>query len=330
MSVAFFSHEACSLHDTGWGHPEHQGRLRAVMSAVGRALPELHGRVEPLAGPPLDEGHLELVHTPAHVRRVKAACGEAAGTGGIVKLDPDTAVSKGSWAAVTAAAGCAVEAARLVLAGRYASAFCAVRPPGHHATPDRSMGFCLFNGVALAARSVLAEGAARRVLIIDWDVHHGNGTQEVFYEDPDVYYLSIHQHPFYPGTGAAEDRGAGRGTGTTRNLPMAPRLESVRYVEALREAIEEAASFGPDLVLLSAGFDAGREDPIGGFTLTPADFARLTREVADLTADTAHGRIVSVLEGGYNPAELGRNVVAHLGALASLGSDGDPGRRRGV
>ncbi len=326
--VGLFHHEACSLHDTGWGHPEHQGRLRAVVQSLGRSLPDLHGHVEPVEGEPPEPGLLLRVHTPAHVSRVRAAADEARRENAIVRLDPDTVVSGGSWDAALAAVGCALDAVRAVTAGRFTSALCTVRPPGHHATPDRAMGFCLFNTVAVAARSALAEGLARRVLIVDWDVHHGNGTQDVFYDDPDVYYLSLHQSPHYPGTGAASERGRGAAEGTTRNLPMAAGLPAGRYVDALLEAIEEAAEFGPDLVLVSAGFDAALGDPLGGFTLESSDFRRLTLELSRRTERSAAGRLVSCLEGGYDPRALGRNVDAHLRALVEAATGvppGDPG-----
>jgi acetoin utilization deacetylase AcuC-like enzyme len=185
------------------------------------------------------------------------------------------------------------------------------------------MGFCLFNGVALAARTALSDGWARRVAIVDWDVHHGNGTQDAFYEDPDVFYLSMHQHPFYPGTGMQDETGEEAGRGTTRNLPMPAGLPAERYVEALVDAMDEVAAFGPDLVLVSAGFDAGRDDPIGGFTLEEAHFRSLLLALARKTRASAGGRLVSVLEGGYDPKELGRNVVAHLHALADAAGEHD-------
>ena len=184
------------------------------------------------------------------------------------------------------------------------------------------MGFCLFNNVALAARHAIENGGADRVLIVDWDVHHGNGTQDIFYEDPTVFYLSMHQSPFYPGTGAAEERGAGAGEGTTVNLPLPPGLPAEEYVDTLVGGIDRAAEFEPDLVLISAGFDAAIEDTLGGFTLETEHFRRLTREVADRTRASAGGRIVSLLEGGYNPSELGRNATAHLAELAALGERG--------
>jgi len=189
------------------------------------------------------------------------------------------------------------------------------------------MGFCLFNTVAVAARAALDEGRARRVLIVDWDVHHGNGTQDIFYEDPDVWYLSLHQSPHYPGTGAAGERGRGAGHGTTRNLPMPPGLDPERYVGALLEAIDEASRFSPDLVLVSAGFDAARGDPLGGFTLEPEHYRALTLELAHRTRASAEGRIVSCLEGGYDPEQLGRNVDAHLRALVEAASGRTPGPR---
>jgi acetoin utilization deacetylase AcuC-like enzyme len=313
--VALFSHEACSAHDTGWEHPEHQGRLRAVMSALGAALPELNDRVAPLHANPATETDLRRVHTADHIATVRGASQRAAELGRVLRLDADTAVSGRSWEAAVGASGAAVDAMRWVARGEGPAAFCAVRPPGHHATPDRAMGFCLFNHVAVAARTAIAEKAASRVLIVDWDVHHGNGTQDAFYEDPDVFYLSMHQHPLYPGTGSAAERGRGAGDGTTLNLPMGPGQEPERYVDALLGGLDRAAAFEPEMVFISAGFDAAMDDPIGGFTLAPEHFALITREVVERTRGSSGGRVVSVLEGGYNPQELGRCVVSHLRAL---------------
>jgi acetoin utilization deacetylase AcuC-like enzyme len=316
-AVAVVTHEACSLHDTGWHHPEHQGRLRAVVSALGRALPELAPQVDPIRGVSVDRDVLRLVHTVSHLDRVECAAEQARDEGTLVRLDPDTVVSGASWEAARAAAGCAVRAVDEVVAGRYTSAFCPVRPPGHHAEGDRAMGFCLLNNVAIAARYAVEKAGLDRVLIVDWDVHHGNGTQDIFYEDASVFYLSMHQSPFYPGTGMADERGAGAGEGTTLNLPLPPGLPAARYVDTLLGGIDEAAGFRPELVLISAGFDAAIEDTLGGFTLEEEHFRELTRELIRRTAGSARGRVVSTLEGGYNPEELGRNVVAHLGELVA-------------
>lgn len=315
-SVALYQHPACGRHDTGWRHPEHQGRLRAVQGAIGQALPGLVSGIAPVEGCLADPELLTLVHTPEHLERVRRAAEQAAREGRVRHLEADTVVSGASWEAALAVAGCAVDAVEAVCGGTWSMAFCATRPPGHHATQDRAMGFCLVNSVAVAARYALREGLAARVLVVDWDVHHGNGTQDIFYADPSVFYLSLHQSPLYPGTGAVAERGAGAGEGTTLNLPMPPGLAPERYVDVLLEGLDRALTgFAPELVLISAGFDAAREDPLGGFTLQAEHFRTLTLELVRRTASTAAGRVVSVLEGGYNPEELGRNVVAHLAAL---------------
>lgn len=320
--VAFYQHPACGRHDTGWGHPEHQGRLRALLAAVGRALPELATGVEPVQGGPIAPDRLERVHDPSHVERVRRAVKRAGETGRGIRLEADTVVSFGSWDAALAACGCAVDAVEAVCAGRFAAAFCATRPPGHHATRERAMGFCLFNGIAVAARHALDAGLVRRVLIVDWDVHHGNGTQETFYEDPDAFYLSLHQSPHYPGTGAAAERGAGAGEGATLNLPMPPGLPPERYVDALLEGLDRAVeACRPELVLVSAGFDAARGDPLGGFTLEPEHFRTLTLELVRRSLPWARGRVVSALEGGYDPEALGRNAVAHLAGLREAAAE---------
>ena len=315
-SIALFHHPACARHDTGWGHPEHQGRLRAVVQALYGALPTLVTDVEQFEAAPADPSALELAHTAGHIERVRAVCARAQETEQILSVDADTVVSSASWDAALGAVGCAIAAVDAVMAGETRAAFCPVRPPGHHATPDRAIGFCLFNNVAIAARHAVRASGAERVLIVDWDVHHGNGTQDIFYEDPNVFYLSLHQSPLFPGTGSTEETGAGPGAGTTLNIPRPAGLEPDEYVEALLGGLDEVVDrFAPHLVLVSAGFDAGEDDPIGGFTLRERDFATLTSELVARTSATADGRVVSLLEGGYNPEELGRNVVAHLTAL---------------
>ena len=271
MKVAFISHADCGRHDTGWGHPEHVGRLRAITRAL-RNHPELFDRLEHLEGRHATIDELALVHDRGYVQRVE----ELARSGG-GRLDPDTVASDGSWDAATAAAGCALDAVDMAVDGRAPRSFSAVRPPGHHALRARAMGFCLFGSVALAARYARTRHELERVLIVDWDVHHGNGTQALVEGDPGIHFVSMHQWPWYPGTGAASERGAHR---NLWNIPMAAGLPPERYVEALQRGVEEAtAGFTPDLVLISAGFDSLRGDPLGGFTLEKEHVAQLTRVV---------------------------------------------------
>jgi acetoin utilization deacetylase AcuC-like enzyme len=250
---------------------------------------------------------------------VRAAAAEAARRGAPVWLDEDTAVSGASWDAALAAAGCAVSAAAAVAAGAPA-AFALARPPGHHATADRAMGFCLFNNVAIAARQLQAHGAARRVLIVDWDAHHGNGTQDLFYEDPSVYVLSMHLGaPHFPGTGGADERGSGGGGGTTRNVPLPAGTGAAEYRARFREALDEAlASFAPDLVLASVGLDALEGDPEGGLALAPEDLHGLTADVLARLGADGRGRFAGVLEGGYAVGAIGGGLVDVLRALAGL------------
>jgi len=317
--TAFVAHAACGRHDTGWGHPEHQGRLPAIVRALERDTPALQEHVLQQEAVPAAPDTLRLVHSAAHIETVREAVARARETGEIVRLDPDTAVSGASWEAALASAGAALGAVDLVLNSEADTAFAAARPPGHHATPDRAMGFCLFNNVAIAARHAQTRGM-ERVLIVDWDVHHGNGTQDAFYEDPTVYYFSSHlAAPHYPGTGAAGERGAGPGRGTTRNLPLPPGTDGAAFREAVTGALDATlAEFRPDMVLVSAGFDCLDGDPLGGMRLEPRDLHWLTRWLLDATRDSAHGRMALVLEGGYAPDRLGAGVVDVMRALAGL------------
>ena len=291
----------CMLHDQGDGHLERPERLEAIRAAIdasGLALTEIPARHA-------TREDLLRVHTAEHVDCIERTCAE-----GLPYPDPDTQMGPASWEAALLAAGGAMAACDAVLEGRVTNAFCALRPPGHHAEAEFALGFCLFNNVAVAARYAQAVRGVGRVAILDWDVHHGNGTQHIFYDDPSVYYASMHEHPHYPGTGVAHERGAG---GTTLNIPMAWDTPAARWLDALeREILPEFERFAPDLLLISAGFDANHRDPLGGQALTEAHFAEMTRMVKGL----AGGKVVSLLEGGYNLEALAASVVAHVRALA--------------
>jgi acetoin utilization deacetylase AcuC-like enzyme len=315
--VLLLHHPACEAHDPGPDHPESAGRLPALRAALA-ADPALSAHVEPRRAAPAAVEDLLRVHTPAHVERIRRAVGEAQERGGPAWVDEDTAVSSRSWEAALAAAGCAVDAAEAVAGGAADAAFALARPPGHHASADRAMGFCLFNNVAVAVRRLQARGAAGRVLVVDWDAHHGNGTEDVFREDPSVYFLSLHLSPHFPGTGSASDRGDGAGHGTTRNVPLPHGTGGAEYRERFADALDEALGvFSPDLALVSVGLDALEDDPEGGLRLAPADLHALTRALVDRLPAPAR-RIVGVLEGGYAVERIGEGLVAVLRALSGM------------
>ena len=304
--LALLSHADVGRHDTGWHHREHVGRVRAITSAL-KYHPELFMALDLLEGRHATPEELARAHDPAYVARVRAAA-EAGGT----RFDADTVASEGSWDAATAGAGCVLEGVERALDGRNRRSFAAVRPPGHHALRDQAMGFCLFGNVALGAHHALALGAAR-VLIVDWDVHHGNGTQALVQDDPRIRFVSMHQWPWYPGSGASDDRGP---LGTVWNAPMAAGLPAATYRDTLLAAVDAATdAWRPDLVLISAGFDSLAGDPLGGFTLELDDVAALTRALVARAEGWCGGRVVSALEGGYAPERLAAAVVAHLDAL---------------
>lgn len=308
MSVAFISHSDCGRHDTGWNHPEHVGRLRAITRAL-RNNPELFDSVEQIEGRHATANELELAHDARYIESVRRL--SAAGGG---QLDVDTVASEGSWAAATAGAGCVLTAIDRAMETPDARSFCAVRPPGHHALRSRAMGFCLFGNVTVAAHYALSVHGAKRALIVDWDVHHGNGTQALVEENPAIHFVSMHQWPWYPGTGPATDRGPHK---TVWNVPMPAGLAAERYVEALEGAIDAAtADFVPDIVLVSAGFDSLAGDPLGGFTLEPEHIASITERLVARAKVWCDGRVVSVLEGGYAPDRLAEAAMAHVAALA--------------
>lgn len=317
--VGFFLHPASPLHDTGWGHPEHQGRLRALASSVGKDLLTLHGHVVQEEAADATVEDLLRVHDRDHVKRVRDICAQSDVQQKILALDPDTKVSPATWEAAVGSAGTALRACARVASGALSGAFVATRPPGHHATPHHAMGFCLFNNVAVAARWLQAEGLAENVLVVDWDVHHGNGTQDAFYEDPSVFFLSLHQSPHYPGTGAADERGRGAGEGTTLNVPLPGGVALEVYRDRFRGALDQALSdFRPDFVLVSSGFDSMAGDPLGSFPLEGRDLFEMTREVVERARECCGGRVVALLEGGYVPARVGEGSVAVIRALAGL------------
>jgi acetoin utilization deacetylase AcuC-like enzyme len=321
LPTGFYLHPASSLHDTGWGHPEHQGRLRALASTVGKDLLTLHGRVEQMEAGEADLEDLLRVHSETHIERVREACRAAATDETIVSLDEDTKVSSASWEAAVGSAGAAISGASAIVEGRIANGFVASRPPGHHATPERAMGFCLFNSVAVVARWLQAKGHAERVLIVDWDVHHGNGTQDAFYSDPTVFYLSLHQWPHYPGSGASDERGGGAGEGHTLNVPLPAGIPPGEYREHFERAVDEAARLSrPDFILVSSGFDVMAGDPLGGMLLEPEDLHAMTRYLMDGVAGDCNGKILVLLEGGYDPKRLGDGTVAVVRALSGLPS----------
>lgn len=316
LPTGFLLHPAAALHDAGWGHPEHQGRLRALASAVSMDMLTLHERVVQMEARSATEEEILRVHTEEHVERVRAAVDQAMQEERSIPLDVDTLVSGASWDAAVGSSGAVLAAVEGVARGFVRNAFVATRPPGHHATPGKAMGFCLFNHLAVGVRYILDQGLGRKVLIVDWDVHHGNGTQEAFYQDPDVFYLSLHQSPHYPGTGQAHETGSGAGTGTTLNVPLAPGTPRGEYRERFFGALAEARSrITPDWVFVSCGFDVLKGDPLGGQDLEPADLYDFTRVVAESPAGVP---MVVVLEGGYVLERVGSGTVAVLRALAGL------------
>ena len=312
MKTAIIHHPVYEKHDTGDGHPENPSRYAAVMRAL-RADQELWPRLLELEAPAAPRGDVQACHTPQHFKRVERAVSEALGY-----LDADTIVSMRSLEAALRAAGAGLRAVDAVMSGEARNAFLPVRPPGHHATSERAMGFCLFNTVAVAARYAQNRyPEVERVAVVDWDVHHGNGTQGIFYDDPSVFFFSAHQYPWYPGTGARGETGVGRGRGTSLNVPLRAGTPAAEHRRAFDAALSEiGAKFKPDLVIISAGFDAHAADPLGQLTLEDDDFVAMTRAVKGWAADACGGRVVSCLEGGYDLQTLGATTLAHVRALA--------------
>jgi acetoin utilization deacetylase AcuC-like enzyme len=305
MTTLLYSHEACLEHDPGPHHPESPDRLRAVLAALtADEFAPLLRREAPRAA----REDIARVHPGDLIDALLAAVPAS----GHVGIDADTIMSPGSGEAALRAAGAVCAAVDAVVAGEAGNAFCAVRPPGHHAEPRRPMGFCLFNNVAVGALRARAVHGCARIAVVDFDVHHGNGTQAMFADDPDLLYASTHQWPLYPGTGGRDETGVGN----IVNVPLAPGSGSVAFQRAFNEAILPALEdFAPDFVFVSAGFDAHRRDPLANLDLVEADYDWATRRLAHIAARHSGERLVSVLEGGYNLAALGASAAAHVRAL---------------
>ena len=306
MATALFTHPDCTLHEMGAGHPESPQRLKAILAALESS--GLAAKLLTREAPEATREHLERVHAPEHVDLIF----DSAPQRGYAYLDPDTSMNAKSLSAALRAAGAVVAATDLVIAGEATSAFCAVRPPGHHATPERAMGFCLFNNVAIGALHAIEAHGLERVAILDFDVHHGNGTEDAFHEDPRVMLCSTFQHPYYPYCGADS------GNEHIINVPLPAMTDGRGFRSAVQRFwIPALEAFKPQMVFVSAGFDAHRDDPLAYLKLDDEDYRWVTEQLLDIANRHAEGRVVSTLEGGYNTDALGRCVVEHVRVLAA-------------
>lgn len=312
MTTAIVHHSIYEKHDTGPGHPEMPERYRVVVDAL-KADERLWNSLKEITPEKASQGVVQAAHTKEHFKRV-----EGAFANGLDRLDADTTISMRSFDVSLFAAGGAIAAVDAVMQGEARNAFVAVRPPGHHATAERAMGFCIFNNVAVAAR--YAQNRYKeidRVAVVDWDVHHGNGTQGIFYTDPTVFFFSMHQYPWYPGTGARGETGHGKGLGSTLNVPVKAFTKAKDQLSAFDAAIGEIASkMKPDMIFLSAGFDAHRTDPLGQLQLEDPDYVAMTRTMMEWADEACGGRLISCLEGGYNLETLGPTVREHVATLS--------------
>lgn len=311
MTTAIIHHPVFKEHDTGPHHPETAARYSVVMKAL-QSDDDLWKRLVEVQAREAPRGDIQAAHSPHLYKTIERVVSEGSGY-----LDADTVVSMRSMDAARHAAGAACQAVDLIMTGEVHNAFVPARPPGHHATAERAMGFCLFNNVAIAARYAQQKyREIENVVIVDWDVHHGNGTQGIFYDDPSVFFFSMHQYPWYPGTGSRGERGTGRGLGYTLNLPLRAATPAVEQRRGFEAAIDEMrAKFKPDLIIISAGFDSHIHDPLGQLLLEDADFVAMTSTLKEWADVSCQGRIVSCLEGGYNLETLGETVRAHVAEL---------------
>ncbi len=313
MQVGLVYHPDYLKHHAGQQHPERASRLEAIMQTL-----EASDEVQPLIPLEIDHDAASWVAQVHHHKHIQAVA--AASQRGPAALDPDTIVCSDSYAVALKAVAGTLAAADAVMTGQVSQVFCAVRPPGHHAESNRPMGFCLFNNVAILARYLQRQHGLDNILIIDWDVHHGNGTQHIFADDPSVLYFSTHQYPFYPGTGATTETGQGRGQGFTMNAPLPAGSGDDIYLEVFEQhLLPRALTYRPDCVLISAGFDAHYADPLAHMQVTETGYRRMTQVVKEIAATCSSQRLISVLEGGYNLEALGRSVVAHIETLQNDG-----------
>ncbi|HEY7159833.1 MAG TPA: histone deacetylase [Acidobacteriota bacterium] len=305
MPTAFFYDDLYLKHDAGAFHPENPERLRAIIRGLREA--ELWDRLIHVSPVEATKEQILLVHTLDLFEFVRAAS-----LRGSFQVDPDTHISRHSFDAALLAAGAAVRAVSGIMENEFSNAFAAVRPPGHHATPDHAMGFCLFNNIAIAARLLIQQFKLKRVLIVDWDVHHGNGTQDIFWNDPSVIYLSLHKKYHYPGTGWEDETGSNGAEGTKINYPI---TDGSNYMELFRDGLAKAEKFRPEFILISCGFDAHENDPLGNLGLTNEMYAELTRIVFEFAGKFDHQRVFSILEGGYDYDALAKASATHVQVL---------------
>lgn len=312
MTTGFLYDKRYLDHDPGEGHPESRKRLEVSMAHLQK-LPWFQD-LKKLLPQTADESWIRAVHSKEYIQRARRACEE-----GYSYLDtPDVSISKNSYDIALLAAGGALELADQMMAGQIQNGFAMLRPPGHHAEKDFAMGFCLFNNAAVLARYLQKKHGLEKILILDWDVHHGNGTQHTFYEDPSVVYVSLHQYPFYPGTGADYEAGEGRGEGATLNCPMPAGSGDKLYETAFREKIiPKMESFKPDAILISAGFDAHQNDPLASMNLSTPFYGWMTERMMEVAEKYSKGRLISLLEGGYNLENLPKCIETHLAVLSA-------------
>ena len=308
--TGFISHPQYLKHDTE-PHPENPGRLKAIQGKIESSKIYPHLIFPEPRRATADE--LTANHDPSHINHVRNSC-----RNGVQNLDGDTVICPDSWDAAVLSAGAGLTAVDQIVTGQLDNAFTAVRPPGHHAEKDRSMGFCLFNNVAIAARYAIKKHGLNRVCIFDWDVHHGNGTQHSFYSDPSVHYSSIHQYPFYPGTGDKDETGIGDGLGTTLNFPLDAFNGDQAYLDIVKNKLMPVIqSFKPDLIIISAGFDAHEDDPLAQMRVSSSCYGKMTDMVLKAAENICNGRLLSMLEGGYNHTALADSVLEHVNALVT-------------